>query len=86
MLNIFEYWNNRNKSKTYSQKLNKRIALAVKTISNHPSIGKLSAYSGVRFGVLNPYLIVYKEFDDVILIVTIWDGRQDPGKLEERIK
>lgn len=79
--NIFTYWNNRNKSNVYSKKLESLISQAVDTISEHPSIGKLSGYRNVRFGILKSYIIVYEEFDNFILIITIWDSRQDPDKL-----
>ncbi|MBK7764316.1 MAG: type II toxin-antitoxin system RelE/ParE family toxin [Bacteroidetes bacterium] len=84
--NIFAYWNQRNKSKAYSKRLNQLIEEAVNTISEHPTIGKLSGYGNVRFGILKPYLIVYEEFENEILIITIWDGRQDPRQLENLLK
>jgi len=38
--NILEYWNDRNKSKTYSKKLNELLKSSIKLISTHPNIGK----------------------------------------------
>jgi hypothetical protein len=36
--NIFEYWNNRNKSKVYSNKLNSLFNENLKSFSNYPSL------------------------------------------------
>ncbi len=83
---IFNYWDNRNKSNEYSLKLNKHIEEAVSIISEHPTIGKLSGIRNIRFGILNVYLIVYEEYENEILIITIWDNRQDPKKLKNNLK
>ncbi|MBK7959233.1 MAG: type II toxin-antitoxin system RelE/ParE family toxin [Bacteroidetes bacterium] len=82
--NIFTYWNNRNKSNRYSIKLNKIIESAINTISEHPTIGKLSGYRNVRFGILKPYIIAYEEMETIILIITIWDTRRDPNQLKTK--
>lgn len=82
--NIFTYWNNRNKSNRYSIKLNKIIESAINTISEHPTIGRLSGYGNVRFGILKPYIIAYEEMETIILIITIWDTRRDPKQLKTK--
>jgi plasmid stabilization system protein ParE len=85
LFEILEYWVNRNKSKTYSIKLNFAFEKIIETIAEHPKIGKLSGYNDIRFGILKPYLIAYQEFKSEILIITIWDTRQDPEKLKKII-
>ncbi|MFT4855534.1 MAG: plasmid stabilization system protein ParE [Algoriphagus sp.] len=37
---IFDYWNVRNKSKSYSKKLNIQIRSRIATIKENPEIGK----------------------------------------------
>lgn len=41
-IEILKYWNDRNKSTDYSKKLNRLFIEAVKLISIHPNIGKLT--------------------------------------------
>ncbi len=78
---IFEYWNNRNGTKTYSKKLNNLFIEAVDLISKFPIIGKLTTNHNARIKVVDNYLIIYEEIDEQILILTIWDTRQDPNEL-----
>ena len=69
---IFTYWNNRNKSTLYSEKLNGLFNAAAEIIATHPQIGKLSGYRDTRMKIVRDYLIVYKEFAEYISIITIW--------------
>jgi addiction module RelE/StbE family toxin len=77
---IFTYWNNRNKSKAYSKKLNELFKEGIKLISRFPQIGRPTEIENVRIKVIRDYLIVYEETPDQIHILTIWDGRRDPDK------
>ncbi len=82
---IFTYWNNRNKSNSYSLFLNYLFIDAAKNISKFPKIGKPIEYKDVRIKIVRDYLMVYKEFETFVSIITIWDSRQDPIKLEKII-
>lgn len=80
---ILLYWKARNKSSAYSVKLNHLFNDAANSIVKFPNIGKLTGYKDTRVKIVRDYLMVYKEYDSVITIITIWDGRQDPLKLEK---
>jgi addiction module RelE/StbE family toxin len=82
---IFEYWNNRNKSNLYSKKLYALFKKSIKIISKHPKIGRSFGRDNIRVTVVKDYLIVYKETDNCIQILSIWDSRQDPDRLEKRL-
>lgn len=79
---IFNYWNNRNSSTAFSQKLNVLLNEAINIIAMFPQIGKPLAYKGVRIKIVRDYLVVYKVFPDFISIISIWDARQDARKLD----
>ncbi len=83
-IQILEYWVYRNKSKTYSKKLNKLFADAVNIIKDFPEIGRLTDHNNVRRFLVRDYLIFYKIEQDSILILSIWDARQDPKSLEHK--
>jgi addiction module RelE/StbE family toxin len=78
---IFTYWNNRNKSTSYSKRLNTLFKEAVALIGQHPEIGKPTDLERTRAKIVRDYLIIYEIKDTQIQILTIWDTRQDPDKL-----
>lgn len=80
---ILIYWINRNKSKTYSKRLNNLFVEAIKIISVFPEIGKKTDMPGVRLKIVKDYLIFYEIEKDAVLILSIWDNRRDPEKLNE---
>jgi len=80
---ILLYWKERNKSSIYSRKLNILIIDATKAIANFPNIGKLTGYKNTRVKIVRDYLIVYKELENEIVLIAIWDARQNPLKLQK---
>ena len=83
---ILHYWRLRNKSNTYSKKLNQLFKESIQIIRDFPQIGKLTDDSNTRIKIVRDYLIFYEETETQILILTIWDSRQDPDKLKEILK
>ena len=80
---VFKYWNKRNKSNLYSKKLNSLFKEAVRLISEYPEIGKPTDDKNARTKIVREYLIIYDvDLTDRLLILTIWDSRQDPKRLE----
>ena len=78
---ILLYWINRNKSRTYSKKLNKLFIEAIQLIAEFPEIGKPTTHKTARIKIVRDYLIVY-EYDTTknqIIILRIWDSRQNPN-------
>ena len=80
---IFEYWSNRNKSNTYNIKLNHRIQSFLHILKVFPELGKKTDVTGVRVHPIDNYLIFYEMADlDTILIISFWDGRQNPDRIK----
>ena len=79
---ILQYWRVRNKSNTYSKKLNQLFKDSIQIIKDFPQIGKTTDDSNTRIKIVRDYLIFYEETETQIFILTIWDSRQDPDKLE----
>ncbi|WP_342086633.1 type II toxin-antitoxin system RelE/ParE family toxin [Dyadobacter sp. OTU695] len=79
---ILEYWIHRNKSKTYSRKLNHLFNEAVQLVAMYPKIGKRTDVEFVRIKIVRDYFIIYEETDSDIHILTIWNSHQDPKNLE----
>ena len=79
---IFYYWNKRNKSNNYSIRLNRLFIEATKAISDYPKIGKITERENIRIKIVRDYLIVYKELENKIEVLTIFSGHQNPAKLK----
>ena len=81
-LAILAYWEQRNKSKTYSKKLDFRFREALKLISKHPLIGKPTLKASVRIKIVEDYLLVYEITRKYIVVLSIWDSRRNPAELK----
>lgn len=79
---ILEYWIKRNKSNSYSIKLNELFKESTKIIAGYPQIGKLTNEKNVRVKIVKDYLLFYEVTENHIFVLTIWDSRQDPDKLK----
>jgi len=77
----FEYWNERNKSTTYSKKLNSSIKERTNILKTNPELGKKTEFNNTRVISLGHYSILYQKFNSKIIITGFWDNRQDPEKL-----
>lgn len=81
-LNILDYWIERNKSKEYSEKLDKLFDKSLESLSNQPEQGKKTNYKDIRIKIVRHYLIYYLIKEDFIEIIRIWDARRDPEKFK----
>jgi plasmid stabilization system protein ParE len=81
-LEILEYWANRNKSTTYSVKLNKLFNEQVEQLTKLPDLGKPTKIPFVRIVIIRDYLLYYKTTLEFIEVLTIWDSRRNPRKFK----
>lgn len=80
---ILNYWRHRNKSSSYSKGLNQLFKESIKLIADFPQIGKQTDDIDARIKIVKDYLIVYQETETQLLILAIFDSRQDPDKLKK---
>ena len=83
---IFIYWSRRKKSNRYSKKLNQLFKDAIRLLQELPYIGKSTDENFVRIKIVKEYLLIYEITESSINILSIWDGRQNPTKLEDILK
>jgi toxin YoeB len=76
---IFLYWNQRNKSTTYSRKLNTLFQESLKQIIKFPGSSVQSNNSNVRIKIASHFELIYHISDTQITVLDIWDTRQNPG-------
>jgi len=79
---ILNYWTKRNKSNTYSLKLNRLVEESMDVVVKAPEIGKPVDEPLVRIKIVRDYLIYYRVSPDYIDILTIWDSRRNPKKFK----
>jgi plasmid stabilization system protein ParE len=77
--NIFNYWNNRNKSKAYSNKLNSLFNENLKIVLKLPEFGKPTFKAEIKFIIISHFEIIYKITQKEIVVIDIWDTRQNPN-------
>jgi plasmid stabilization system protein ParE len=78
LLDILEFYIQRNGNSIYSKKLNTRINNSIKLLAKNPFLGKQSDYPSIRALITGDYHIIYEVFDKLIMIIMIWDCRRDP--------
>lgn len=79
---IFEYFNFRNKSKTYSLKLNRIIQTELQLLILQPNIGKKTNSIAIRGLIIENYIVFYETNEIHIIILSVWDTRQSPERLK----
>lgn len=79
---IFEYFNFRNRSKSYPLKLNTLIQTELKTLLQQPNIGKKTDSINVRGLLIENYYVFYEINKTHIIILSVWDTRQNPKRLK----
>ena len=81
LFSILEYFAERNKSKTYSLKLHKKIKSEILITLKQPNIGKQTDILNIRGLIIENYIVFYELLDTNIIILNIWDCRQNPENL-----
>lgn len=79
---ILAYWINRNKSKTYSRKLNSLFNEFAEMIMLYPEISVELPNQNCRKRLIRDFYFIDTINENIIEIVTIWDTRQNPEKLK----
>ena len=80
-IEILQYWIDRNKSTLFATKLNEIFNECVELLSQYPNLGKKTDMKQVRAYIVKDYFIFYKITEKTIVIVSIFDARQNPRKL-----
>ena len=75
---VLEFYIHRNGNSIFSKKLYSRINQSIKLLSKHPLLGKLTEDAHVRALITGDYQIIYEVFDNLILVIMIWDCKRAP--------
>jgi toxin YoeB len=80
-IQILSYWKNRNKSITFSRKLERLFRESLDIVCKYPFIGKPTDIPNVRIKIVVKYLLIYEITDNEIIVLRIWDSRRNPVEL-----
>ena len=75
---ILDFYYERNKSKTYSIRLQKEIQKSIRLLVKQPSLGIKTDDQSIRALIIGDYIIFYESDKDQIIIHSFWDCRQNP--------
>lgn len=75
---IFYYWNNRNKSTLYSQKLNHLFTETLHSTENYPEASIALEKENIRAIFVRDYYLIFEITELNIKVLDIWDTRQNP--------
>lgn len=78
---ILKYYVHRNKSNTYSRKLNSDIHYLLRILLKQPFIGLKTDDENIRVFIHKDYKIFYQIDGDKLIIHFIWDCRQNPENI-----
>ena len=84
LLMILEFFTERNKSKTYSKKLYTKFNKELSLLLKQPEIGIKTELDSVRGLIVEEFILFYEVTNEMIIVHTLWDSRQNPTDL--RIK
>lgn len=86
MIGIFEFYNTRNDSSVYSAKLLRDFRKTMHLVVNNPCLGLKTEDDNIRYIIVGNYALFYQLSAKSIDVLVVWDCKQDPGKLENKIK
>jgi plasmid stabilization system protein ParE len=78
LLDILDFYYQRNGNVNYSRKLNSKINKSLNLAAKNPLIGLQTDIESVRAIITGDYQIIYEIIEKTILIVMVWDCRRNP--------
>jgi plasmid stabilization system protein ParE len=79
---ILEYYIERNGSKAYSRKLNKKIKILLSDLLKQPQLGLKTEKKNYRVLISGNFRIFYEIGDNAIIVHLVWDARQNPTAID----
>lgn len=88
LMDILQFYIERNESSTYSRKINLTINKIVNKLKSNPFLGIKTDYESVRIINAGDFQIVYEILDQIVFIILIWDCRRNPEdrRIGKRVK
>ncbi|MBU4538360.1 MAG: type II toxin-antitoxin system RelE/ParE family toxin [Weeksellaceae bacterium] len=82
LIEILTYWNNRNKSTTFSLKLNDLFEEQLNLMAEFPQLARTTDIPNVKVKVVQKYLLYYEFSDEYLYVLTVRHGGKNPKSLK----
>jgi len=79
--NILGFYNRRNKSIFYSEKIYVKFKTKLNTTIENPEIGIKTKLNNIRGLIVDNFILYYEILPDKIMVLKVWDCRQNHEKL-----
>ena len=79
---ILKFFNERNKSKVYSEKLYRKFNKDLNLMIKQPDLGIKTEIESVRGLIIGDYILFYEVNETKIIVYTLWDCKQNPDELK----
>jgi len=83
---ILNYWEARNDSSAYSEKLLNLINQSINRLLEYPEIGRKTDNEKIRLKIIKDYFLYYTFNDKHVFILGISDMRRNPKYLKKLLK
>ena len=83
LVEIINYYNNRNKSKIYSKKLNSEIRYKLKTIDFTVALPQKTLIENLFYFTHNHIFVCFEIFDNDLRVQLIIDERRNPDTIKK---
>ena len=80
-VSIYRFWTSNNKSATYSDRLEQLFDECARILSLFPELGIRTDIEGIRVKTIRNYKLFYRVTNDRLVVLRLWDSRQDPDGL-----
>jgi toxin YoeB len=84
--NILEFWYKKTGNKKYSVKISNLLRRKIRHLSKYNYLGKPTDFLNIRVISEQNYSIFYKPTRTELIIVIVWDNRQDPRKIKKYLQ
>jgi plasmid stabilization system protein ParE len=82
LFEILDFYHQRNKNKTYSRKLYQEFQKNINLLRKQPTLGIKTDQETVRALIIGDFIVFYEYNSIEVVILTLWDCRQNPNSLE----
>jgi len=76
-----KFYADRNKSQQYSEKLYYKFKKELILLNKQPDLGLKTEIESVRGLIVGDYILFYECTDDLTIVHSLWDSRQNPDDL-----
>lgn len=83
IVEILEYWEERNGSKTYSIKLYSWVETTLAILTKHPESGRITDNNRLYKKIVKDYFIYYTFDTEILTVIAIIDMRRDPDFIQD---